>query len=118
MVCPLQCAAELVPESRLCRVGRDNGQSDRRREGSISRHMTVSSSPKAVGRRPGLVITYIRILHIIGRLDPFYFVADLVDRIHQGTNVPCHVVKKVNGRHDNLAADRACPANNETIMPD
>lgn len=79
--------------------------------------MTVSSSPNGVNTAAWSLITYIGIPDIFGGLDPFHFVADLVDRIHQGANIPCHIVKKVNGRHDELAADRVSPANIESIIP-
>lgn len=46
-----------------------------------------------------LLCAHLCILHILGRLDPFNFISNSVDRIDQGPNVPRNIVKQVNGGH-------------------
>lgn len=59
--------------------------------------------------------THVRILHILGGLNPLHFISNLVDRVDKGADVPRNVVEKVNSWHDEETVQPAKPSTPKNV---
>ena len=53
--------------------------------------------------------TYLRLLYVSWRSDPFYCISDLRDSILKRPNIAGDIVKEVDGRHSEMSGNRSHP---------